>query len=250
MQKEEKIAIVRQMMSNHPVLPVELFDANGKVYPGIREKLLKISDYMLEWFLPAFPQMKVLDVFLSGSMCSYIYNETSDLDLFVAVDDIVPQDENLSKKLLSNLNSYVFSLKAKPEFYKHPIDYGALLKNDLRFLIANRYSLMKDKWMIKLQRQEFSYTPEELFAAYCKFSADFHQYVNNLPKVEGAFLTYESANELRAKISELGYNACILKETSPEREYNMQYNIYRLFKRFGVYSHFNNYIAESLKKAG
>lgn len=67
-------------------------------------------------------------------------------------------------------------------------------------------------------------------------------------KTSEGFLTSESQNILTEYLDELKLAAYVCKIESPEHEYGLEYNLYRLLKRFGAKRHFYQYINDSYKK--
>ena len=78
--KAEKLAVIENIMQQHKTLCPELFDEHNVLLPHIREKFLFLGQYMKENFLPMFPQVKIREMVLLGSSCSYAYHDDGDLD--------------------------------------------------------------------------------------------------------------------------------------------------------------------------
>ena len=239
--KAEKLAIIESMLQQHKTLCPELFDGHNVLLPYIRQKFLFLGQYMKENFLPMFPKVKIREMVLLGSSCSYAYHDDGDLDFFIFVDNIFPDNPKLSDMAYTT-----FMYKWRPHIYTHPVDFAVLDVNNRRKIAINNYSVLHDKWLVEPIRQQFPFSVEELFDKYCRYSADLHRFVEELPKDDEVFLTAESAQTLSNHLRALQDDAFLAKDFSIQREYSLEYNLYRLLKRFGAYQHFQNYIADSV----
>lgn len=246
--REEKIKLIKCMMQNHDTLCPDLFDANLNLVPEAKTKFLEIYDFIYQRSLIFFPDVQIKDFVISGSMCSYTYSDLSDLDLFIFVENVFPYSSELSNRILTCINSFLSSLSCKPKFYGHLIDYGVLTINDDRyFKNPYMYSILNNEWKQKPVRREYKFSVEELYSQYCKYSANLHQYVQSLEKINNAFLTAESCLLLRDFLKNIRLKAFETKDNSQEHEYSLDYNLYRLLKKFGTYTHFDNYVKDSFK---
>lgn len=244
--KAEKLAVIENIMQQHKTLCPELFDEHNVLLPHIREKFLFLGQYMKENFLPMFPQVKIREMVLLGSSCSYAYHDDGDLDFFIFIDNIFPNNPKLSATILNDMAYTTFMRKWRPHIYKHPVDFAVLDINNRRAIAINNYSVLRNKWLVEPIKQDFPFSAEELFDKYCQYSADLHQFVAKLPKEDEVFLTAESAQKLSNHLRSLQDDAFLAKDFSIQREYSLEYNLYRLLKRFGAYRHFQNYIADSV----
>ena len=245
--KEDKLQIITQMMTNHNHLCYEIFDADNTPLPIVKDKINELVDFIRHEELRAFPKLEIMDITLNGSLCSYVYTDKSDIDLFIVVGDIFPDNILLTEEILDRVNKELMLMVCKPCFYTHPVDYGVLHHTNKRIKNFNSYSILNEKWKRKPQHQEFLFTPQELYAEYCEYSKKLHDFVNGLEKINDAFLTPKSCNMLNDYLLKLRNSECDAKENSETHEYSLSYNLYRLLKKFGTYSHFQNYINDSYK---
>lgn len=245
--REEKLAVISDMTANHHVLCPDVFDAAGHLLPAVRAKLLAVKDFVQNSFLDCFPGVRIYDVRLCGSLCSYIYSPRSDLDLFILLDTVLDNQE-INNKIFNVIDVYFSGLEVRPRINTHRIDYGVLHKSHKKVRPFNSYSVITDNWLQKPVRRELSFTPQELYRAYAAYSARLHQLAAGLAKTSEGFLTSESQNILTEYLNELELAAYVCKIESPEHEYGLEYNLYRLLKRFGAKRHFYQYINDSYKK--
>lgn len=244
--REDKIAVVANMLQNHTTLQPELFDPNAHMFPHVRRHLLNVAEIFKQRIVNLYPAVTVKDIILLGSICSYAYSPTSDLDMFLIIDGL-NMASKIRKRVLNDTNQYIAKLAWRPYIYGRHMDIGLIVPDEARAHGINDYSVLRDEWNNKPLRQEYPFTPEELFKAYCRYSADLHKFVASLEKINDAFLTLESCNKLSSFMSDLRHTAYDTKDLSPLHEYCMEYNLYRLLKRFGTYTHFQNYIRDSQK---
>lgn len=244
--KEDKIGIIQSMMINHETLNPLVFDNQDQMFDDKRENLLKIANFIIEKSVAFFPHAQIKDIVLIGSICSYIYTESSDMDLFVFVDNIVPDNDALSNVLLKNINFSILQ-SYQPQFLNHPVDFGVLHVSNERIDGRNNYSLLRNEWNQKPVRKQLLFTAEELFSHYCQYSAQLHQFVASLDKINNAFLTQSSCAKLTEYLHDLRSKAFDAKDNSPEHEYSLDYYLYRILKRFGAYAHFQKYLIDSYK---
>lgn len=242
--RKEKIKVVKELLQQHKALSPQLFDNNGLLLPSVRKKLLNLAEYIKIRYLPVFPQSKIEDIRIVGSSCGYNYREYGDLDFFIILDKIFPEQQERYQSALRNFNSFLVRQPWQPVIHNHKLDFSIMDTTNVKGLCRNNYSVLKDEWVIKPVYKKFPFTAEELFQKYCKFSAELHNFVSNLEKKNDVFLTRDSCLKLSAYLNDIrnkAYNYDV------EYEYSEEYNIYRLAKRFGTYMHFNKYINDSMK---
>ena len=244
--EKEKLAIVAEMMTNHGQLCSDIFDISCHLQGEVKDKLLRIQDFILDYFLDFFPLLQIDDLHLCGSLCSYIYTPYSDLNLFIILAPIFP-NEQINIKIFKAINSYLSGLNVQPTIYNHHINYLILQKADHKINNFNAYSVLQGEWKQKPVRNKFAFTPQELYAAYGIYSAKLHHLVAELPKTGEGFLTQNSRIVLYNYLENLKENAFDCKSNSIEHEYGLEYNLYRLLKRFGTWEHFQSYISDSYK---
>lgn len=242
--KEQKLNIIANLVQNHEVLHPKLFDKKGILYPVVHQKIWNMVEVYKKMFLSFIPVFDVCDVILTGSICGYTYTPNSDLDLLIMLENKKAVHINNEFSLLQNVTLAATLQPFHPYIYGHFVDWGIVSVNDL-ISDVNVYSVLNNCWKSEPIRQEYPFTVEQLFKEYCKYSADLHKYVADLKKINGAFLTSESCYNLKTFLNNLKYSAYNAKKIHPLREYCLEYNLYRIAKKFGVFSHFYSYIRDS-----
>lgn len=239
----EELEITALMMTNHNCLCPQIFSADGRLLPLVREKLEETVFFLKKNYLQFFPLLKIKDIVLQGSICSYIYSRNSDLDVFIIVEEIGANDVSLEVKILNAINRVLPRLNMKPSFYEHPLDF-AVLHQQMLLSNQNCYSLLNDCWTSTPVRQEFAFTPQELYRAYTTERDRLHRFADELPQAEN-FLTEDGADALQRYLHALRNKAFLCKQNSFEHEYSLDYNLYRCLKRFGIWAHYQKYIYDS-----
>lgn len=247
--KQQKLDLIADMIRNNNRLCPQIFTPEAELLPPVRQKLNEFSNFIQKMALAHFTNVKIIDVILSGSICSYIYNDRTDVDFFIIVSDIFPEDLKLNHVILNKTNQFINSLNCKPYFFSHPLDYGILHFTNEKTKAHTCYSLLNNNWKNLPVRREFTFSAQELYDSYCAYSANLHQFASSLKKINNAFLEPAEAQKLQDYLQTLRNKAYLAKETSPEQEYSLDYNLYRLLKKFGTYNHFQDFAAVSYKNA-
>lgn len=247
--KKEKLNIVAAMMQNHEQLCPDVFNPDGILKLPVREKLMDLVQFVKKGFLECFSHLSIQDITLNGSLCSYVYSDISDIDLFIIVGGVFPGNDQLTLRVLDGINMAFSAASVRPLIFGHSVDYGVLGETNFKINKFNCYSVLSDQWKQRPIRKEFVFTPEELYQAYCRYSSKLHQFVADLPKTADGFLTGDSCIKLQKFLQNLREQAFFCKENSPEHEYGLEYNLYRLLKKFGAWRHFRQYITDSYKNS-
>ncbi|MBE6444219.1 MAG: hypothetical protein E7020_06105 [Alphaproteobacteria bacterium] len=243
--KEEKLNIIEGMMFSHSTLCPKLFNEQKQLRQEVYDKIHCVVDIVSEQSISCFPNITIKDITLNGSLCSYMYNDNSDLDLWIIIESIFPDDKCTSEYILGGITSYINMMSFKPSFYGHSLDFG-ILHSDAKYVHNhNSYSWLHNCWKNEPVRQEFIFTPQELYCEYCKYNKKLHDYAASLEKINNSFLTEKSIKQLQNYIFSLNEKAFQAKLYSPEHEYSLEYNLFRLLKKFGTWSFFRNYIDDS-----
>ena len=151
-------------IEKHEELNPLLFEGN-KLKPEIREALQKVADAFVEDLKEDDINIKVNDVILVGSNCSYNYTKDSDLDIHIIADSSALEcPKELVDKLYSAYRSifnknYDITIKGIPaEIYVELDSLGAAKSNGI-------YSIMKDEWIKEPVQQDIPELDREAFDA-------------------------------------------------------------------------------------
>ena len=132
----------------------KFWSEDKKFDPGIREKLLSITDDFIDKL--SLEGVKIYDITLTGSNSNYNYNEYSDLDVHVLIDfKDINEDEELVKKALDG-ERFVWNLRHNVSLKGHDVEMY-MQDKDEPHVASGLYSLKDDKWIT-----EPSYDPPSI----------------------------------------------------------------------------------------
>ena len=127
----------------HNTLNPKLWSKDNELLPEVKEKLIDIVNYFVEYIdVP----VRVVDVHLVGSNCSYNYTEHSDLDVHIVANF---ETANVDKTFLMALyNEKRWSFNASHDIKIRGIDVELYVEDIKSTTISNGiYSLYSDKWI-------------------------------------------------------------------------------------------------------
>lgn len=221
----------------------KLFDNAQKLHPEVRSALLKIAEFMSTYLDNVFVNLKVEDVLLSGSMGGYTYSEDSDIDLMV----MIKPDENLISieefdRQFSFLNTglsgrgYKFTIRGYNVDYKWHTDMPPS---------SGVYSVKDDKWLSKPLKQNYNFTKEEFVQKITAYDEKVQSFIRSLPRNNDNFLTMEACDEAEKFYLELRKENDRVITTSPEKEYDIDYAVYRCFRRYKKHTGLMKFVSDS-----
>lgn len=244
--KADLLALAQDLVANHhDRLAPDFFDATGNPHNHIMTKMLDIAHTVYKQNLSFFPTAEIKDILFAGSMCGYCYNKDSDIDLFIIVENIFPQDPDIIAPLLKKIDALLATIYWKPTLFGHPVDFGFLLPTDIRTRCRNHYSLLNRKWNVAPIKQNFLFSAETLLEEYLHTVKRFEDYEKQLTFINHQaqqYLDLASAAKAGKYMQYIASSAYMAKETLPEYEYSLEYNIFRLMKRSGFYQAKTNFI--------
>lgn len=246
--EQEFISKINHVLQNNKSLAPNIFGTDNLLLEDIHKKLMMIFNNIKKRFLVFFPKIKILDVVITGSICSYIYNQDSDIDVFIVVEDIVPDNYNLTDRFVSILNLFLSIVDFKPSIHGYNIDMGVLLPTSDQVKCQNKYSLLQNKWLSEPVRQEFAFSSEELRSEYIKEYDKLIRYISKFPRNEKGLFTIGAARKIDNYLLDIRHKAFDAKEYFKAHEYSLEYNIYRLLKHCYVYGYYRKIIEQSLNQ--
>ncbi len=258
--KEDIIKIIYELLNIHDCLTPDLFDNNNLLLPHIQEKLSDVCSFIKGIAFPFFKNINLVDIILTGSVCSYAWNNKSDIDIFIIVEDIAPEYPLLAARIFDNISMFLLKQIWKPFIKGHPLDVSIIPvgkykdfyqnntnKNKIESYAYANYSLLQNKWMYEPIKSKYPFTKSELYDEYIKLGNELKKYTDNLEKTPNGFLTPESQNKLRAHTSNIKKEAFLCKEYNELHEYALQYNTYRVAKKLKLFLPYHKYISDSFK---
>ena len=247
--EEELLSDIAKNLQNNDNLCQLIFDEHNQehnqAYDYVRQGLLKIANFIVDQGRITLSSLVVDDIVLAGGMASYIYNAETDVDIgIIAHPDLKEYDPKVVQNIFRVINDSLPTKGYRFNILNRNIDYGFVEPS--QFLSGGRsYSLLNNSWLQMPQHREFSFSVQEIFEAYKAYCDKVYLFVNNLEKIDGKWLTFESCNKLQEHLDKLREDALRLKENGPEQEYGLEYNVHRFFNKFGVRGHFEALITEA-----
>lgn len=124
------------------------FWEHGKLIPVVAEHLKAISENFID-FLDT-PELKIIDITISGSNAAYTYTDHSDIDLHIVVEV-----DKLEQKLYKNLfdaKKNLYNDNHSLSIYGQPVELYVQF-TDEPHVSEGLYSLIKNKWIDKPQKR-------------------------------------------------------------------------------------------------
>ena len=243
--EEDLLSDIAKNLQNNDNLCQLVFDEHNQAYDYVRQGLLKIAHFIADQGRITLSSLVIDDIVLAGGMASYIYNAETDVDIgIIAHPDIAEYDPEVVQNIFRVINNSLPSKGYRFNIFSRKIDYG-FVEPSYFFSGSGTYSLLNDAWIQKPQHREFSFSVREIFEAYKAYCDNVYLFVDSLEKIDGKWLTFESCNKLQEHLDNLRKEALKLKETGPEQEYGLEYNVHRFFNKFGVKGHFEALITEA-----
>lgn len=136
---------LKEFVEKHRELNPKLWD-NEKLKPEVAEKINLIVNEFLESLAEDEISIKVKDIVIIGSNCSYNYTKDSDLDVHIIAEHI-DAPENLYDKIYSSYRS-IFNKKLDIEFYDIPVELY-VESEDTPTVSNGCYSVLNKTWIKK-----------------------------------------------------------------------------------------------------
>ena len=170
--------------------------------PGIREKLLSITDDFIDKL--DLEGVQIYDITLTGSSSNYNYNEYSDLDVHVLIDfKDINDDEELVKKALDG-QRFVWNLRHNVSLKGHDVEMY-IQDKDEPHVASGLYSLKYDKWITEPSYDPPSIDIRDVFKKSSAIETDIAILKERVLMARGeeAKELYNKAKALKQKISKM-----------------------------------------------
>lgn len=146
MRRIEPIAVTAErFLHPHERLAPFVFDDNDVMHENIRNKLLEISNFVIENTVNKFEGLEVEDICLIGSLSEYLYSEGSDFDIVIKVKNKADSFFNADEKTLIKILNFIYA-----GFSENRLSFmveGRLVDISLKHKIENYYSILHNKWV-------------------------------------------------------------------------------------------------------
>jgi len=134
-------------------LSEDIWDNNDSLKPDITRAALKIAQEYFE-NLKLDPNIKILDITLTGSLASYNWSDMSDFDLHILIDFNNLDDRSLLEDYLKQ-KSRVWNLTHKILLKGFEVEIYVQDSNEPHYS-AGVYSLMNNRWIKKPMRSKMN----------------------------------------------------------------------------------------------
>lgn len=229
--EEEKNLNFKNFLKINDTLCPKLFDAQENMRPEVRQKLLDIAAFMDNYTNNIFVNLTTTDIVLSGSMGGYTYSDDSDIDLMILLqtDEKIISAEEFEQQFIF-LNSGLVGRGYKFDIRGHNVDYKWHTDTPPS---SGIYSVKNNIWLSRPMKRQYAFTPEEFTAKMSAYVQKVDEFMNNLPKNERNFLTLESCEKAEEFYKALRKENDRVLTTSPDKEFDIDYAVYRCFRRYG-----------------
>lgn len=212
----------------------KIFDTQEQMHPEVRQTLLNIADFMNHYTSNIFTNLTTVDVVVSGSMGGYTYSDVSDIDLMVLLktDEKIISPEEFSRQFMF-LNTGLVGRGYKFDIKGHNVDYK--WHTDVP-PSSGIYSVKDDKWISRPMKRGYAFTPEEFSKKMLDYVKRVDDYIASLPRNERGFLTMEGCEAAENFYTEMRKENDRIITSSPDKEFDIDYAVYRCFRRFHKHS--------------
>lgn len=212
----------------------KIFDAEERMLPEVRQTLLNIAEFMDNYTANIFVNLTTTDIVLSGSMGGYTYSEDSDIDLMVLLktDENIISAEEFEQQFIF-LNSGLVGRGYKFDIRGHNVDYKWHTDTPPS---SGIYSVKDDKWISRPFKRAYDFTPEQFAEKMTAFVQNADDFMVALPRNERNFLTMESCEKAEDFYKSLRKENDRVLTTSPDKEFDIDYAVYRCFRRYGKHN--------------
>jgi len=172
---------------------------SGVIIERIKIKLIKIAK---DFYNDVELETEIKDIYLTGSMANYNYNDESDIDVHVVIDySDVNEDTELVKKAIDG-QRFIWNLRHNITIKGHDVELYIQDEKE-EHCASGLYSLMNDKWIIKPV-----YNPPDVDTKDVNIKYEARVYdINKFEKLSKMNLTpeesdeyYNGSRDLKAKI--------------------------------------------------
>lgn len=142
------IKVAQRLLKKQNKLHPELFGNDGRMFDEVRNKFLKITDFLIKKYISPIPYAEVSDIVLVGSSASYLYHEGSDFDvrIFLRIKDspVIVSSPEAAAKFQAMIGAVLFSAE-RFKINNHAVDIK--IGNGYYDNMGN-YSISENKWKI------------------------------------------------------------------------------------------------------
>lgn len=238
--------ILHRLMTVQDVLSPVFYDED-KLKPNLRQAMLEVALNMTNYFNDIFINIEIDDIWLVGSLAGYLYNDLSDIDIFV---NVRLKDKTLTPFEFEEEFKYLaMGMKSNHMDFKilgRDIDCGIVCRTPNQY-VDGIYSILYNKWIQPPIKRQFDFTEDELFERAQKISNSIDELMQSMPKDDCDAVSYENSNIAKIYGADFIRQAMQHKFKRPNHEYDIDYMAYRYIKKIGVIKQLMQYSSQSMQ---
>lgn len=244
---EEAKDILHKMLVVQDVLSPQFYDDGNKLKPDIRQAMLDIALNVASYFNNMFQNVEIDDIWLVGSMAGYLYNDMSDIDLFI---NVKLKDNTLTPFQFEEEYKYLaLGMRTNNINYKimgRDIDCGVVCRTPEQY-VDGIYSLLYNKWVQPPIKRKFDFTEDELYDSTCEADRKINHLMQEMPKDENSMISYEDSKIAKKYAGDFIRQAMQHKFKRPNHEYDINYMTYRYLKKLHRIQQLMNYSRDCMQ---
>lgn len=239
--------ILHKMLVVQDVLSPDFYNSDNKLKPEIRKAMLDIAFNVVSYFNDMFENVEIDDIWLVGSMVGYLYNDMSDIDLFV---NVKLKDHTLTPFQFEEEYKYLaLGMRNNHINYKimgRDIDCGVVCRTPEQY-VDGIYSLLHNTWVQPPIKRKFDFSPEELYERTCEADQQINRLMSEMPKDENDMISYEDSKIAKKYAGDFIRHAMQHKFNQPNHEYDINYMTYRYLKKLHRIQQLMNYTRDCME---
>ncbi len=218
------------------VLNNQLWASGGTLDTGVRERLLEIADYFLDYI--KLPSIDVDDIIFTGSLANYNWSEYSDVDLHIVVDtsDIGDNEELIAEYLKTK--KWAFAQEHDITIKGYEVELYIQDINETHDS-SGVYSVLYSHWLTTPENDSFDINIKSVRSKVSRLIKYLESLFQELPAIEDEDNTdkqREMAMELFTKLSTFKdklkrYRSCGLERGGESSDENI---IFKYMRRADV----------------
>lgn len=225
--------VLRKLMTVQTSLSPVFYD-NDKLKPHLRKAMLNVALNTTYYFNEIFRNVEIDDIWLVGSLAGYLYNDMSDIDIFISVrlkdHTLTPfQFEEEFKYLAMGMRKNLMDFR----ILGHDIDCGVVCRTPEQY-VDGIYSILFDKWVQPPIKRKFDFTEDELLKRAEEINSEINELMQSMPKDENDAVSYEDSKIAKAYGGDFVRQAMQHKFHRPNHEYDIDYMAYRFIKKLSL----------------
>ncbi len=244
MERDEDIKQrINQLIHVQDNLCPELFAKNQKLRPEVKEVILNIVDLAGELISETFIDVKLKDVLLCGSCAGFLYLPQSEIDLVLLWE--MPEE-------LQSPEEFEEKLKLGNSGYRHRGFNFQIYGRNVNYVSyatmpggSGIYSVMQNKWLSFPERKHFTYSLNDLYDRFVELDEYVNQFMSSLPKSKEGFISPSDCLKAENFYQMLYIDALDNERKSPEKEYNIDFQAFRIFRKLGKAAQLKKYVRDS-----